>query len=499
VFRPAEGSPAGLHMPGTPAGAQTSYAQPTGTVYDSQPRIISNLIADQTLNNPAAIAGALAAEGITGSAALAIIENIQQLREAADAAHDAVDEAEANAQTAFNSANAIVTQSAAVVAAAQLELIAANATLASAEGALAEAQAALAAAETAAGLQAPAVAAAQNAGATTLADRDAAQTVATGTENAKTIAYAALALREQQAQLALEAFEANPDAPTAAAYAAADELRDDAATAYALALDADEDADAALVAAQAAHADAVQALQTALATQTTLAAAVASAGTAVDAALQTRDNAAAAVGVESTELAAANAALVAATTLRDAVVTGPAATAAAEAAAEAADDAVFAELESHGIALDGVNVVVPNVSADLGDTAPYNSFFTIFGQFFDHGLDLTTKGGNGQVIIPLQPDDPLYGTGPTNFMVMTRATNQPGPDGVRGTADDIRENANETTPWIDLNQVYTSNASHQVFLREYASVGGRPVSTGAMLEGSAGGPPSWADVKDQAL
>ena len=27
---------------------------------------------------------------------------------------------------------------------------------------------------------------------------------------------------------------------------------------------------------------------------------------------------------------------------------------------------------------------------------------TFFGQFFDHGLDLVTKGGNGYVFIPLQ-------------------------------------------------------------------------------------------------
>ena len=48
---------------------------------------------------------------------------------------------------------------------------------------------------------------------------------------------------------------------------------------------------------------------------------------------------------------------------------------------------------------------------------------TFFGQFFDHGLDLVTKGGNGTVFIPLQPDDPLYVPGSTtNFMVLTRAT-----------------------------------------------------------------------------
>ena len=61
---------------------------------------------------------------------------------------------------------------------------------------------------------------------------------------------------------------------------------------------------------------------------------------------------------------------------------------------------------------------------DIGDSAPYNSMFTLFGQFFDHGLDLVAKGGNGTVYIPLMPDDPLYNpaTPHTNFMAMTRAT-----------------------------------------------------------------------------
>ncbi|HET8747864.1 MAG TPA: peroxidase family protein, partial [Ramlibacter sp.] len=148
-------------------------------------------------------------------------------------------------------------------------------------------------------------------------------------------------------------------------------------------------------------------------------------------------------------------------------------------------------------------VFVPNVMPDLGDTAPFNGFLTLFGQFFDHGLDLVSKGGSGTVYVPLQPDDPLYVEGsPTNFMVMTRATNQPGPDGVLGTADDVREHRNETTPFIDLNQVYTSHESHHVFLREYVriEVDGvmKTVATSHMLEGAAGGPPTWADIKNQA-
>src|SRR5690606_27369322 len=56
--------------------------------------------------------------------------------------------------------------------------------------------------------------------------------------------------------------------------------------------------------------------------------------------------------------------------------------------------------------------------------------------------------------------------------------------------------------FIDLNQVYTSHESHQVFLREYVrlEVNGvmKTVATGNMLEGQNGGPPTWADIKNQA-
>ena len=55
-------------------------------------------------------------------------------------------------------------------------------------------------------------------------------------------------------------------------------------------------------------------------------------------------------------------------------------------------------------------------------------------------------------------------------MVLTRATNsavQAGADGVFGTSDDVHFHNNETTPFVDQNQTYTSHASHQVFLREY--------------------------------
>lgn len=51
----------------------------------------------------------------------------------------------------------------------------------------------------------------------------------------------------------------------------------------------------------------------------------------------------------------------------------------------------------------------PEATGNAGDPAifvtPFNSLFTIFGQFVDHGLDFIDKGGDGLVTIPLLPTD----------------------------------------------------------------------------------------------
>lgn len=185
----------------------------------------------------------------------------------------------------------------------------------------------------------------------------------------------------------------------------------------------------------------------------------------------------------------ANAALAAATTAHAGTVT----------ALEAARTVRDAALEPFGIAMQGDNVHLPAVAPDEGLSAPFNSWFTLFGQFFDHGLDLVNKGGSGTVFIPLQPDDPLYVEGShTNFMVLTRATVSAGPDGTIGTDDDVRP-VNTTTSYVDQNQTYTSHASHQVFLREYEiNAAGDPVATGKLIEGGNGGMATWGEVKAQA-
>jgi Ca2+-binding RTX toxin-like protein/methionine-rich copper-binding protein CopC len=201
----------------------------------------------------------------------------------------------------------------------------------------------------------------------------------------------------------------------------------------------------------------------------------------------------------------------------------------------------------------GQTLFIPNVTTDVGLSPPYNSMFTFFGQFFDHGVDQTVKSG-GTVFVPLKDDDPLIAgkdlvpgnaddpkPGDPNFvpadqrfMVLTRAQNQPGPDGVLGdrspttpgtsvkctslnvpdgcdeSADDVQNANNTDSPWVDQSQTYTSHASHQVFLREYATAAGKPVATGKMLGGLPAGETydnspdgttgmaTWASVKKQA-
>ena len=170
---------------------------------------------------------------------------------------------------------------------------------------------------------------------------------------------------------------------------------------------------------------------------------------------------------------------------------------------------------------------IPNVTTDVGLSPPFNSLFTIFGQFFDHGVDQTVKGG-GTVFVPLSDDDPLI-AGPDHilvddpstaaneaadnlppsqrFMVLTRGANQPGPNGVLGdnpataadeSADDIQDANNTDTPFVDQSQTYTSHAAHQVYLRDYVMNAGKPVPTGKLLHSADGGMGTWQLLKQQA-
>ncbi len=199
--------------------------------------------------------------------------------------------------------------------------------------------------------------------------------------------------------------------------------------------------------------------------------------------------------------------------ISDQTANNPAAVAAANANASAGlttspgFDGIF------GTADDKLVFEIPNTAPDAGLSAPFNSWMTMFAQFFTHGLDLVDKGGNGAVYMPLQADDPLiagsdgiFGNeddlhASQRFMLLTRATNtavQAGADGVFDTANDVHFHNNETTPFIDENQTYTSHASHQAFVREYVRVGDQTLSTGELLEGANGSIANWQEIKAQA-
>ncbi|MET0436527.1 MAG: peroxidase family protein, partial [Devosia sp.] len=385
------------------AGPRTG-SQPgpgSGTVVDADPRIISNLVVDQTLNNPAAIAAALTLAGVPNEELYEVLGQIVAAKKAVDLA------------TAANAANTTPANL------ATLQLAVDNATLAYNQATSAATALIAIAADDQAILE------------QTEADLDAAQ------------ASAALAI----AAVTVLLTDGVPNASQA--------------TEFENALIASDDAQALVTSLQASLL---------LAQQAADASAAAVAG---------------ATGAAAAALASAQAALDAAE------ATGP------DLAVAQAN--LTALLDAHGVEMDGNTIYLPNVSPDDGLSSPFNGWMTIFGQFFDHGLDLVAKGGNGTVYVPLSPDDPLYVPGGQNYIPLTRVTVNPGADGILGTADDGPGPKNLTTPWIDQNQTYASTASKQVFMREYiAGPDGKPISNGHLLEGSNGGLATWADIKAQA-
>ena len=122
------------------------------------------------------------------------------------------------------------------------------------------------------------------------------------------------------------------------------------------------------------------------------------------------------------------------------------------------------------------------------DILPFNSLMTFFGQFFDHGLDLINKGGNGTITIGLHANDPLFGamgpTGPVTEMTVTRAS-------LNGDLLSV----NDTAPLVEQSQTYGSHAATNFYLHEYDAMGN---ATGRLVSGANGGLATWADIKANA-
>ncbi len=109
------------------------------------------------------------------------------------------------------------------------------------------------------------------------------------------------------------------------------------------------------------------------------------------------------------------------------------------------------------------------IGSENPGVAPVNSWFAIFGQFFDHGLDKIGSGGNGKITIQLETTDPLYRAPGTNGpldqgntkITVTRAT-------IAGTdANGDPNYVNHTSPFIDQSQTYGSVDQITQLLRKW--------------------------------
>ena len=469
----------GIHDPNSPLITNSRAIQP-GDVVDADPRIISNLIADQSLNNPAAIAAAIEYVGLVGAEADAARIEIQNAFALAN-----------DPAAALAAAEALATQALAAFELAQSQQVLAEVvdqawdrTVLAYQNSVNEAGEADAAAE-------------------------AAKSAITGMGGLATVVVegahvldviddvtAALALanvartQAQQVVAALTPPDADFVATGAVAQAqavllAAGNLVGALNTLVSLGLNVPADDPAGTTVVEASDVTLLNNAVTALNSLVSLADALPG---QLNARVVPAQNSAA---LAQANLDEANAALSEAETANDAAQASAASGATATAWAKGL---LAAELEERGIELtsDG-SLSIPNVAPDVGLSAPFNGWMTSVGQFFDHGLDLVGKGGFGTVYIPLQPDDPLYVPGSsTNFMAVTRAT-----------LDQNGNAVNKVTPFVDQNQTYTSNASAQVFHREYemrevAPGVIQPFATGRLLNGVDGGLATWADIKMQA-
>lgn len=140
---------------------------------------------------------------------------------------------------------------------------------------------------------------------------------------------------------------------------------------------------------------------------------------------------------------------------------------------------IFAGLDARGISnVLGVQDLTTPVQA-----AGANVLFTAFGQYFDHGLAASMKGGSGTLQIGAPGTGRTPGT--DNPADLTRTT-------VAGfDAAGVPLHINNTSAFIDQNQAYGANLLVGTFLRETAGLGG----VGAKL--AVGGPDPSNPAFDQ--
>lgn len=110
---------------------------------------------------------------------------------------------------------------------------------------------------------------------------------------------------------------------------------------------------------------------------------------------------------------------------------------------------------------------IRNQNTVAGDPST-TGWFTLFGQFFDHGLDFIDKPNqNATITIPLAPDDPLYGAiGPDGQPVYSIKVHRAS---VSGSDAQGAVYKNLDSPYIDQNQTYGSNDAVTQLLRKWVA------------------------------
>jgi Ca2+-binding RTX toxin-like protein len=149
--------------------------------------------------------------------------------------------------------------------------------------------------------------------------------------------------------------------------------------------------------------------------------------------------------------------------------------------------------------------LIRNLAHGITGDPSISGLSTLFGQYFDHGLDQIDKGGNtingvnSKIYISLDPSDPLWSANQGKLAISRATVYNPeaagadgefgtiddilsaGVDNVYGTADDLKAyvdasgkliaaNAtytNHTSPYIDQNQTYGSDDDTTNILRQW--------------------------------
>jgi Ca2+-binding RTX toxin-like protein len=168
-------------------------------------------------------------------------------------------------------------------------------------------------------------------------------------------------------------------------------------------------------------------------------------------------------------------------------------------------------LGSNGVALPNERLISNTVSAttpadlNIPQVGGWNNLLMSVGQYIDHGLDFTSKGGNGTYGIADIPGDGAVGQ-----MNSTRATPAPGTGTsvANPTSANPTSYNNTTTPWVDQNQTYGSDAVITNLLRAtlrdangnvVRDANGNLVKTQYLLAGAVGpdglrGLPTYYDI-----